>query len=184
MTPWSRRISRKTTAIKSLARPPLPEEDTEPSQPPGQQEVLSPTSPAEDPTGSSEAKSEAREMDTTPEPQALAQPAAPSHPPVGSPVPEARPQQAGPKPEPGGTEDALRLDVECATPAFSTWLRIPARKSVEGAKLLAACRGRSGISALSALRPWPTGPPLSLDQPLGVQLAEGTTKLPRPHRRD
>ena len=72
-------------------------------------------------------------------------------------------------------EDALRLDVECATPAFSTWL--PARKSVEGAKLLAACRGRSGISALSTLRPWPTGPPLNLDQPLGVQLAEGTTKL-------
>ena len=176
MTPWSRRISRKTTAIKSLARPPLPEEDTEPS-PPGQQEVLSPTSPAEDPTGSSEAKSEAREMDTTPEPQALAQPAAPSQPPVGSPVPEARLQQAGPKPEPGGTQDALRLDVECATPAFSTWLRIPARKSVEGAKLLAACRGRSGISALSTLRPWPTGPPLNLDQPLGVQLAEGTTKL-------
>ena len=168
MTPWSRRIS--------LARPPLPEEDTEPS-PPGQQELLSPTSPAEDPTGSSEAKSEAREMDTTPEPQALAQPAAPSQPPVGSPVPEARVQQAGPKPEPGGTQDALRLDVECATPAFSTWLRIPARKSVEGAKLLAACRGRSGISALSTLRPWPTGPPLNLDQPLGVQLAEGTTKL-------
>ena len=69
------------------------------------------------------------------------------------------------------------LDVECATPAFSTWLRIPARKSVEGAKLLAACRGRSGMSALSTLRPWPTGPPLNLDQPLGVQLAEGTTKL-------
>ena len=176
MTPWSRRISRKTTAIKSLARPPLPEEDTE-SSPPGQQEVLSPTSPAEDPTGSSEAKSEAREMDTTPEPQALAQPAAPSQPLEGSPVPEARLQQAGPKPEPGGTEDALRLDVECATPAFSTWLRIPARKSAEGAKLLAACRGRSGISALSTLRPWPTGPPLNLDQPLGVQLAEGTTKL-------
>ena len=166
MTPWSRRISRKTTAIKSQARPPLPEEDTEPSQPPGQQEVLSPTSPAG-----------AREMDTTPEPQALAQPAAPSHPPVGSPVPEARSQQAAPKPELGGMDDALRLDVECATPAFSTWLRIPARKSVVGARLLAACRGRSGISALSTLRPWPTGPPLNLDQPVGVQLAEGTTKL-------
>ena len=116
-------------------------------------------------------------MDTTPEPQALAQPAAPSRPPVGSPVPEARSQQAAPKPEPGGMDDALRLDVECATPAFSTWLRIPARKSDVGARFLAACRGRSDISALSTLRPWPTGPLLNLDQPLGDQLAEGTTKL-------
>ena len=150
-----------------------------------------PPTPSPSQTGSGTAQTEVQEEQKTPppmggktgvagrtpEPQALAQPAAPSHPPVGSPVPEARSQQAAPKPEPGGTEDALRLDVECATPAFSTWLRIPARKSVVGAKLLAACRGRSGISALSALRPWPTGPPLNLDQPLGVQLAEGTTKL-------